>query len=112
MRSLSTDPTPPRNCPSPKESGRNSWRSKKRGNLASATSTLPNLMPPAAWPSPAVSHPSPPDEAPPPAPRGRGAAPPSGVEETPDEGPRGVGVLPRDREAKASRPAGQRALGA
>src|SRR5215475_14473353 len=67
MRSLSTEPTPPRNCPSPAESGRNSWRSKKSGKRASATSTLPNLIPPAAWPSPAVSQPSPAAEAPPPA---------------------------------------------
>ena len=36
------------------------------GKRASATSTLPNLIPPAAWPSPAVAHPSPTAVAPPP----------------------------------------------
>src|SRR5881628_238847 len=59
MRSLSTAPTPPRYMPSPAESARNSWCSNVSGKRASATSTLPNLIPPAACPSPAVSHPSP-----------------------------------------------------
>ena len=51
---------------------------KKSGKRASATSMLPNLMPPAACPSPAVSHPSPAE---------RGAAARPRVEEVPDEGP-------------------------
>src|SRR5207253_2413813 len=66
IRSSRTEPRPPRNRPSPPESGRNSWRAKKRGKRVSVTSMLPNLMPPAAWPSPAVGHPSPAAEAPPP----------------------------------------------
>ena len=59
-------PGPPRNRPSPPESARNSWRRKNSGNRTSVTSTLPNLMPPAACHSPAVGQPSPADDAPPP----------------------------------------------
>src|SRR5439155_1593447 len=61
-----TEPRPPRYFPSPPEPGRNSWRAKNNGKRTSVTSTLPNLIPPAACPSPAVGQPSPAGEAPPP----------------------------------------------
>ena len=62
----SSPPGPPRCCPSPPLSGRNSWRRKCRGKRTSCTSMLPNLMPPAACHSPAPGQPSPADEPPPP----------------------------------------------
>ena len=49
-----------------RSSGRNSCRMKCSGKRASATSMLPNLMPPAECHSPALGHPSPAGDAPPP----------------------------------------------
>src|ERR1051326_3383423 len=61
-----TPPGPPRYCPAPPESGRNSCVLKKSGKRTSVTSRLPNLMPPAPCHSPPPGQPSPTGEAPPP----------------------------------------------
>src|SRR5581483_11649750 len=62
----SSAPLPPRYLPAPAESGRNSCRFMNSGKRTSVTSTLANLIPPTAWPSPPLCQPSPALEAPPP----------------------------------------------
>src|SRR4030095_12416163 len=111
-RRRSSAPTPPRCIPSPAESARNSWRSNVSGKRASATSTLPNLIPPAR-PAPADLDPAarlPLARSLPAVADDRRTAAGTRVEHVPDERLARPGIHPLDPHAEAPPPARHDAL--